>query len=159
MDRRARGIDEIIEQAMREGAFDNLAGKGLPLTLDENPYLDEEWQLAYHLLKENGFAPDFIERRQAIEQELTSAREALARSWAWRQRALAAGEDAAFVEEAWGTAKEKLGERVKKLNAQIKTYNLQIPTSKLHRLLISIADEISNITKIPAPDSTSEMPS
>ncbi len=43
MDRRARGIDEIIRQAMREGAFDNLPGKGKPLELIENPYLDREW--------------------------------------------------------------------------------------------------------------------
>ena len=100
-----RSIEEIIQQAMREGAFDNLPGKGKPLDLDENPYLDPEWQLAYHLLKQNGFGPQFIEQRQAIELELASAREGLARSWAWQGQALARGEEAAFVDAEWGRAK------------------------------------------------------
>ena len=85
------------------------------LRLEENPYLDPEWQLAYHLLKkENGFAPDFIQQRQAIEQELAAAREALARSWVWRQQALAEGKDAAFVEAEWSRAQREFGEAVRK---------------------------------------------
>jgi len=79
MDKKARGIEEIIQKAMQEGAFDNLPGKGQPLDLDDNPHLDPEWQLAYHLLKENGYAPEFIEKRQIIELELAKARAALAR--------------------------------------------------------------------------------
>src|SRR3990172_10749312 len=101
------GIEEIIQQAIKDGAFDNLPGKGKPLNLEDNPFIDPEWQLAYHLLKQNGFAPQFIEERQAIEVELAAAREALARSWAWRQKALAAGKRADWVQAEWGRAREK----------------------------------------------------
>lgn len=145
MDRKARGIDEIIQQAMREGAFDNLPGKGKPLELNENPYLDPEWQLAYHLLKQNGFAPQFVEQRQAIEMELATAREALARTWAWRTRALKEGKPADWVEAEWSRAKAKFEETIVKLNKNIKTYNLSIPTPSLFRKLIDVSKEIQNI--------------
>ncbi|MEX1247449.1 MAG: DnaJ family domain-containing protein [Anaerolineales bacterium] len=142
MDRKARGIEEIIQQAMREGAFDNLPGKGQPLKLDENPFLDPEWQLAYHLLKQNGFAPDFIEQRQSIELELAAAREALARSWAWRQKALAAGERADWVEAEWGKAKKEFDEKVAEMNKKIKNYNLAIPTPTLYRKPVDLEQEL-----------------
>lgn len=48
-------IDETIRKAMEEGAFDNLRGTGKPLSIEDNPFVDPSWQLAYHLLKENGF--------------------------------------------------------------------------------------------------------
>src|SRR3972149_5679752 len=136
------GIEEIIQQAIKDGAFDNLPGKGKPLNLEDNPCIDPEWQLAYHLLKQNGFAPEFIEERQAIEMELAAARENLAHSWAWRQRALERGEDAAFVEAEWGRAKNKFEEVVAILNQRVRDYNLEIPISKLYRNPIDLALEI-----------------
>lgn len=148
MDRKARGIDEIIQQAMQAGAFDNLPGKGKPLDLNDNPHLDPEWQLAYHLLKENGFAPQFIEQRQAIEMELAAAREALARTSAWRGRELAAGKDADWVEAEWGRAKAKFEEIIIKLNKSITAYNLNIPTPSLFRKLIDVASEMKSITHL-----------
>jgi DnaJ family protein C protein 28 len=140
-----RSIEEIIQQAMREGAFDNLRGKGKPLDLDENPYLDREWQLAYHLLKQNGFAPQFIELRQAIEVELAAARGALARSRAWRQQALERGEDAVFVEAEWGRAKNVFAQAVDKLNRKIRDFNLHIPTPSLNRNPINPEAEVKLI--------------
>ncbi len=147
MDRLTRGIDEIIRAAMEEGAFDNLPGAGRPLNLDENPYLDREWQLAYHLLKENGYAPDFIERRQAIEQALAAARERLATTWAWRQRALAAGEDAGLVESQWRAARATFESRVDEINKQIKSYNLKIPNDRFARMALDRNAEVERLVK------------
>ncbi len=142
MERKARGIDEIIQQAMQEGAFDNLAGKGKPLNLDENPFLDQEWQLAYHLLKQNGFAPDFIEQRQAIEMDLAAARQALARAWAWRTVALAEGKAADYVEAEWGRAKNEFEKNINAINTRIQKYNLQIPTQSLYKMPIKSETEL-----------------
>jgi DnaJ family protein C protein 28 len=137
-------IEEIIRKAMEEGAFENLRGQGQPLDLDTNPYVDSGWELAYHLLKENGFAPQFIEMRQAIETELAAARAALARSAAWRQQALAAGEDAARVEAELAKAKEKFTNSIEELNKRILTYNLSIPLPSLHRNRIDLQAELAN---------------
>jgi DnaJ family protein C protein 28 len=147
MDRKVHGIDEIIQQAMRDGAFDNLPGKGKPLELVENPYLDREWQLAYHLLKENGFAPEFVEKRQVIEMGLAAARQDLALTWAWRSRALAEGKPANWIEAEWGRAKTKFEELTAKLNKDIKTYNLGIPTPSLYRKLVDVNIEIGSIER------------
>jgi hypothetical protein len=46
-----------IREAMQEGAFDRLEGKGEPLDLSENPYEDPSLRMAHRLLKNNGFAP------------------------------------------------------------------------------------------------------
>jgi DnaJ family protein C protein 28 len=147
MDRKARGIDEIIQQAMQEGAFDNLPGKGKPLHLEENPYLDREWQLAYHLLKENGFAPAFIEQRQSIELELAAARETLARAWAWRTQSSTEGKPMDWVEAEWGRAKEKFEGSLEKINKGIADYNLTIPIQRLYKKIINIFDEIELIER------------
>ena len=145
MDRRARGIDEIIQNAMKDGAFDNLPGKGKPLELEQNPFVDSEWKLAYHVLKENGFAPEFIEKRKAIEADLATAREMLSRASLWRSKALLAGEDAIWVEAEWGRAKTKFEEIAEKLNKAIRGYNLTVPTHTFHRKIIDSSTEIQNV--------------
>ena len=144
----ARSIDEIIRKAMEEGAFDNLPGKHRPLDLADNPHVDPEWQMAYHLLRENGFAPHFIEMRQSIEQELAHGREMLARSWAWRERSLAGGEDAAWVEARWNNAQKAFQELVTTLNKRIQTYNLEIPVPNFHRRKIDLAEELRTLEQM-----------
>jgi DnaJ family protein C protein 28 len=143
MENKYRGIDEIIRQAMDEGAFENLRGKGKPLNLDENPYLDKEWQLAYHLLKQNGFAPDFVEKRQSIEMQLAEARQSLMRTWAWRTSALNDGQDKDWVEAEWGKATVRFEQRIAEINASIKAHNISIPVPSLHKKPIVLADEIA----------------
>lgn len=138
-------IDEIIRKAMEEGAFDNLRGEGKPLDLSENPHVDPSWQMAYHLLKENGFLPAFIELRQAIETELAAARTALVRSWVWRQQALEAGEDSLMVDDEWIKARDAFSETVAELNKRIDTYNLQVPSAQLQRAKISLETELKII--------------
>lgn len=140
-----RGIDEIIQNAMRDGAFDNLPGKGKPLNLDENPHLDPEWQLAYHLLKQNGFAPDFVERRQAIEVGLANARQALMRASVWRRNVLQEGKDQVWVDNEWEKARKIFQKAVNELNKLINSYNLSIPNPTLFRKKIDFESEVNSL--------------
>lgn len=58
-----------IEQAMKEGKFDNLPGAGKPLQLEPAP-ADENARLlwwALRLLRQNGFVPDEVVLRREIE--------------------------------------------------------------------------------------------
>src|SRR5437899_7588168 len=68
-----------IREAMEEGAFDNLAGKGRPLDLEENPYEDPSQRMGHRLLRNNGFAPAWIEEARELEQAIDLARRDLAR--------------------------------------------------------------------------------
>ena len=79
--RHPRGVDEwqdyvsqAIEEAMREGAFDNLPGKGKPLEVPEyDPYAGPEAE-SYRILKNAGFVPEWIELRAKITKEMESLR-------------------------------------------------------------------------------------
>ncbi len=74
-------IEEQIREAIAAGKFSNLRGKGKPLPLEEDPYEDPDWRLAYHLLHENGYSLPWIETRREIEAELDACRQALRKAW------------------------------------------------------------------------------
>ena len=73
-----RLAERRIEDAMREGKFDNLAGAGKPLDLEPMP-ADENARMTWwmlRILKGNNFTPDEIRwRRQidALKEELGKA--------------------------------------------------------------------------------------
>jgi len=57
-----------IREAMAEGAFDNLEGKGRPLDLSEDHYQDPSLRMAHRLLRNNGFAPAWIEEAKDLDR-------------------------------------------------------------------------------------------
>ena len=64
-----RLADMRIEEAMREGKFDNLAGMGEPLDLEPMP-AEENARMtwwALKLLRQNNFTPDEVRWRKAID--------------------------------------------------------------------------------------------
>ena len=65
-------IDQLVEQhvseAQKKGDFDNLAGSGKKLVLDDDSHVPPELRAAYRLMKNSGFLPPELEmRREAIE--------------------------------------------------------------------------------------------
>ena len=142
MKNRERGIDEIIQNAIKEGAFDQLPGKGKPLDWDQHSPVDDDWQLAHHLLKENGFAPDFIEARQSIETDLATARAALKRASDWKKKA---SDDPDLVNSQWAKTKSEFENRVGELNKKIRDYNLLIPSQCFHRAPIDLLTELAKL--------------
>jgi len=62
--------DRKIREAMREGAFEQLDGAGRPLDLSENPYEDPSLRMAHRLLRNNGFAPAWIEEGREIDRAI-----------------------------------------------------------------------------------------
>src|SRR4051794_30986088 len=64
-----RLADKRIEDAMKEGKFDNLAGAGKPLNLEPMP-AEENARLmwwALRILRNNNFTPEEIQWRKAID--------------------------------------------------------------------------------------------
>jgi len=141
-----RSLDEEIRRAIRAGAFDDLPGKGQPLALDDNPHADPTWRLAYHLLRSGGHSLPWIEKRQAIEAELETAREALKRSWAWRNSAGAAEVGAAVAQAEWERALAGFQAVIQGLNKRIFDYNLEVPSDQLKRRSLNAGREIATIT-------------
>lgn len=55
-----------IQQAMAEGEFDNLQGKGKPLADDGLDMVPEDLRMAYKIMKNAGVVPEEIELRKGI---------------------------------------------------------------------------------------------
>ena len=148
MDDLPRSIDEQIRQAIQRGEFDNLAGKGKPLDLNENPYEDPGWRLAYRLLKENGYTLPWIETRRNIELDFERALKSLQQSWDWRKNAVGR-RGLVHAEREWQQALQTFREEISKLNRRIRDYNLEIPSNQFQRRSINIEQEIAKITTAP----------
>jgi hypothetical protein len=74
MDIMATIAERKIREAMARGEFDDLAGKGQPLTMDDDPAgIPDEYRMAYKILKNAGFIPPEVELRK----EIVSLRELL----------------------------------------------------------------------------------
>ena len=143
--------EDQIRRAMEEGQFDNLPGKGKPLRLDDNPFEDPEWRLAHHVLRSSGFTLPWIEARRELEAAIQSARQALRRSWAWRQAALAEGQPPQLVGSEWERSVEAFRRQVDQINRDILTYNLEAPSMGLHLPKLNVEGEIE-LTITPASD-------
>ncbi len=150
-------IEDLIQRAIQEGKFSDLPGKGKPLRLDDNPLADPDWQLAYHLLKENGFTLPWLELRQEIQAEIETARLSFKQAWEWRQsaandkppvyRALAdkPPHSAAEPEAEFQRALRIFGEQIARINQRIFDYNLLTPVDRFQMLKLNLEQEIKLI--------------
>jgi hypothetical protein len=125
-------IERQIREAMQEGKFDNLPHQGEPLPNDENPYAGD-WGLAFHVLKNAGAAPPWIEADKEV-------------------RELAAKRDAILARAAAGPAPSPIARRrdraaledlVTRLNAAIARLNAEAPTDRQHRRPLAVAEELA----------------
>jgi len=145
-------IEEHIRRAMEEGQFENLPGKGKPLRLDDNPLEDPEWRMANHIMRNSGFSLPWIEKNREIEAALVTARETLARWWAWSQASTGEEYSARFVEEEWQRAVLKFRDEIHAINQQIVSYNLEAPSPQFQRQPLSAERELVRLTASPLSD-------
>ncbi len=145
MSKARNNIEEAIQQAMKAGAFRKLSGEGKPFNWQAESLEEDDWRLAHHLLKENGYAPEFIETRQSIEKDITVARGQLKRSWDWRLQALDNGEDVRRVDAEWEKAVQLFHHKLEEINETIRDYNLAIPNHAFYRNVVNIELEMSKV--------------
>jgi len=66
MDWMRRIAGERIQEAQKEGLFDNLPGKGKPLTLDDDAGIPEDLRMTFKILKNSNCLPIELEIRKEI---------------------------------------------------------------------------------------------
>jgi DnaJ homologue, subfamily C, member 28, conserved domain len=125
-------IDRQIREAMESGEFDNLPFQGEPLPDDGNPYAGDK-ALAYHLLKEQGYAPPWIESDKEVRDLLARRDAILAR----------AATGAAPSGLARSKDRADLQELVVRINAAVARVNAEAPSERQHRRPLSTADELA----------------
>lgn len=114
-------IEQQIREARERGDFDNLPGKGKPLNLNDVGLVPEDMRLAYHVLQNSGFAPEWIELGQEIDRERASLEAELAQGTRAERRERLRG----------------LRERIEALNRRILDYNLRVPLPTLQKKQIT----------------------
>ena len=72
-------IEIRIKQAMAEGQFDNLEGKGKPQDMKQYYDTPEHLRVGYHVMKSAGFLPEEVRLSKEIEQTKESLTQAESR--------------------------------------------------------------------------------
>lgn len=73
-----RLAEEKIREAMEAGAFDRLKGAGKPLPKTDDDLTGDDWA-GLHLLRSNGFLPEWLELRKQAYERREEVRQAFAR--------------------------------------------------------------------------------
>jgi DnaJ family protein C protein 28 len=144
-------IEEHIRRAMEEGQFDDLPGKGKPLHLEDHPFEDPDWRMAYHVLRTSGFSLPWIETRREIEEAFLAARQAVQRAWDWRQKALQDPASRHLAAGEWERAVQAFRTQVEDLNRRIFSYNLEAPNERFQLAPLNF-ERLLQLTTSPASD-------
>jgi hypothetical protein len=155
-------IDEQIRRAEGEGQFENLAGKGKPLDLSTNPHAGDR-EMAFKILSDAGYAPEWIELDKAIRARLEGARRALFRAWEWYEESVpepdsgpdrpsllraSVGRLPATAERrlaAWQGAVAAFHDEVAAINLQIVELNLKVPSPCFQRHKVDAKREVRRL--------------
>ena len=69
-------VDKKIEQAIAQGYFENLAGNGSPIDLEDNVYVPDSLKMAFRVLKNSGTSPyqvQVLKEIHSLKQKLKCA--------------------------------------------------------------------------------------
>ncbi len=143
-------VEERILEAQARGEFDNLRGKGRPLDLGGNPWAGD-WEMAFKILENAGYAPEWIERDKEIRRELAATQRILTDhiDYERKQRArfdylapLACAEREAqlLLDREQAIARYRV--KAAQTNRLIFNFNLIAPTPQVHRQRIDVEAEV-----------------
>ncbi len=129
-------VEKQIREAMERGEFDNLTGQGKPQDLRRDPNVPEDWELAFKLLKDAGFAPAWIEEAK----EIRAARTELFKPFEQYLSSLQRSRSRRPAYEAQLGADFR--QNAQDLNRRIDVFNLQAPSPQVHQPRIQIDREL-----------------
>src|SRR5882672_3067736 len=134
--------EKMLREAIENGEFDDLPGKGEPIDLKENPFEDPDLRVVHRMLRNAGFAPSWIEERKDIDAEFETARNQLARALTIRQNARET-EHERGAQARWEKAVTSFRTQAAEFKRRIAAWNLKIPAAGFQRRLIDIEEEVS----------------
>jgi DnaJ family protein C protein 28 len=147
-------IDQQIQEAQERGVFDQLPGRGRPLDLTPNPYAQDRY-LAYKILRDAGYAPEWIELDKVIRGKLEVSMATLGRCWEWREMRLSelahrsdvkAKIERQRVEAGWQNAVAAFEVEVEAINREIVELNLKVPSPRFQRSRVNPEREVERLT-------------
>lgn len=148
-------IEKQLQQAVDEGQMSNLPGAGKPLDLDENPLAPADMRMAFKILQDNGYAPDWMMLGQEIDAKCSRAMAMIRRGVEAYEGSLQdatrhhteAEQQRQRAYQAWDLAQKSLRDAVAKLNKEIMTYNLKVPQGVAHKPQLNLEQEIKRLLR------------
>lgn len=148
-------VNKQIEEAMARGEFADLPGEGKPLKLDTDPFLTPQARMTNRLLKENGFAPRWVEVEKEIKREKAQLERVLINLKARRERLLVIvqqyprrhGVISRTFEQERARAMTQYSEKLENLNRKIQRVNLLMPTRNRQYALVNRAQVLARFQK------------
>jgi DnaJ family protein C protein 28 len=138
-------IEELIQEGMDNGLFDNLRGKGKPLNLNQNPYA-ADMVLANELLKENDLPPVWILQRNEILAKVARLRAEIERQWArHRQEFGVASTNKGRLTISWDDLCQKWLAEMSELNKGIDAFNLKRPFDHIEIFKLTLDSELKRV--------------
>ena len=147
MQRWSDRMDDIIDEAISEGLFDNLPGKGKPLKLTTNPF-SPETELAHQLLKANDFTLPWITERAALLEAVEEFRDRVSQQWSRYHEEYLVAESKTIrmsLNLGWARQIDQWSQEIRDLNVRIAEANLKQPGKQLEILKLSLDSELNRI--------------
>ncbi|KAI8520771.1 Golgi vesicle prefusion complex stabilization [Branchiostoma belcheri] len=122
-----RLVEDMIAESMANGEFDNLPGKGKPLTTlkksEYNPYQDTTTHLINKILNDNGFKPQWVE----LEIEVRNRIKELRKNLDTKRATLGPEPFSLQHQKQWNVYLDTFREDIAALNKRIDKYNMIVP--------------------------------
>lgn len=127
-----RVVEDLIQEAMSKGDFDNLSGRGKPLShaQTQNPYIDFTAHKINSILIDNGFTPEWIMIQKEIRNSINDLEDTLKHKRAYLGSIPFSDEE----QTEWNQILDGHKNRLIEINKMIDKYNMITPTLR-HQLI------------------------
>jgi len=139
-----RLVEDLIQESIASGDFDNLEGKGKPLPqrVDYNPYTDFTTHKINQILVETGFAPEWVQLQKDIRETTMNIRTELKMT----RQMMGPAPCNKDKHEQWLKVCDRLRKKdVPELNKMIEKFNLIVPNMNNQKFLFKLDAESEKI--------------
>eukprot|EP00123_Amoebidium_parasiticum_P005592 comp16751_c0_seq3/m.15082 comp16751_c0_seq3/g.15082 ORF comp16751_c0_seq3/g.15082 comp16751_c0_seq3/m.15082 type:complete len:299 (-) comp16751_c0_seq3:27-923(-) len=136
-----RMVEDMIQEAMKKGEFENLQGKGKPLKEQINHHVDRTTEKINEVLINSGCLPEWIQQEKDIRDAMDVARRRLDEAW---QRCGPEPMPQA-EEDRWKEALRRWDSDVADINRMVDKFNLIVPIMSRQRLHVNKAKVLAQV--------------
>ncbi|XP_003462268.1 dnaJ homolog subfamily C member 28 [Cavia porcellus] len=139
-----RLVEDLIQESMAKGDFDNLSGKGKPLKKFSGcSYIDPMTHNLNRILIDNGYQPEWILMQKEISDTIEQLRQTILES-----RKKLGNPMTPADQRQWKEVCEQFEENIRKLNKRINDFNLIVPILTRQKVHFDAQKEIIRAQKI-----------
>lgn len=141
-----RLVEDLIQESMAKGDFDNLSGKGKPLKKFSGcSYIDPMTHNLNRILIDNGYQPEWILMQKEIKDTIDELRNAILMS-----RKKLGNPMTVMEQKRWDQVCKEFEDNIRKLNKRINDFNLIVPLLTRQKVHFNAQKEIARAQEIYA---------